>query len=99
MARSIEPYVQWVINNDLTLSPIDAEPQGSYSGHQWARQIWPTCPVCEVTINVQQLEVTTLYDASGPWIERRYMMGYWECPNECDPRPALWGVDWRTRKS
>jgi hypothetical protein len=80
---------RWIIDPaTLGLKPEDgSEHPGPFTAQDWAKQIWPDCPVCGCTINVARVDATSSWSDPAPV----FLMGRWECPNHCDPRPALRG--------
>lgn len=61
-------------------------PSRTLTGAEWRGQVWPPCPVCGSTIDVERIDVTSKGEAWAVGGVRRYIVGLWECPNECDPR-------------
>jgi hypothetical protein len=76
---------RWRINPEtLALEPEDEQVGHIFTAQDWQAQEWPPCPVCGTTINVAQVDVQTSQDPVPT-----YIMGRWQCPNNCDPRPVL----------
>ncbi|WP_119728351.1 hypothetical protein [Thermomonospora amylolytica] len=50
------------------------------TGEEWQRTVWPPCPKCGTTVEVDRVELTLMADQFP-----RYVPGRWQCPNECDP--------------
>ena len=42
----------------------------------------PPCPVCLTPIEIEHINVTSMFDPNPPTL----IEGRWECPNGCDPR-------------
>ncbi len=42
----------------------------------------PPCPVCLTPIEIDLIDVTSMFDLRPP----TFIEGRWECPNGCDPR-------------
>lgn len=72
----------WYIDPDSL--QLAGGPARILTGQEFREQIWPDCPVCGSSIEVDRVEVTSIQEP----IPRRYIVGRWECPNECDPRRA-----------
>ena len=76
---------RWMINPaTLDLEPTDGSHPGTFTGQDIRVQQWPPCPVCGVTIDVDFVDVHTTGDRFPVLV-----MGGWQCPNDCDPRPIL----------
>lgn len=77
----------WTIEpGTLDLKPETGDPRARMTEEEWADQVWPDCPVCETTIDVQAISAPDIGK-----VESFYVVGRWQCPNSCDPRPALQG--------
>lgn len=74
----------WYIDPDT--GHLTGGPKSVLTGAEWREQVWPSCPVCGATIRVDRVEVTRFPPPHGG--VREYIVGMWECPNECDPRRA-----------
>jgi hypothetical protein len=78
---------RWRLNSDGQVEPEDGSPVGSFNGQEWRAQEWPSCPVCGSTdAEPERIEVRHLGDQFPVFV-----IGAWECPNDCDPRPVLRG--------
>lgn len=77
---------EWRLNEHGQVEPADGAPVGAFTGQEWAAQEWPTCPVCGAPGEPQRLDVGGFGDRFP-----RFVVGVWECLNDCDPRPALRG--------
>lgn len=75
----------WRINpQTLGFDPEQGEHPGTFTAQEWREQQWPRCPVCDTTVDVAQVDVQTSGDHFPV-----YLMGRWQCPNNCDPRGVL----------
>lgn len=76
---------RWRINpRTFDLEPIEGSRPGTFNGQDIRAQEWPPCPVCGATIDVDFVDVRGYADQFPVFV-----MGAWECPNDCDPRPVL----------
>lgn len=76
---------RWRINPEtFDLDPVDGDHPGTFTGQDTRAQEWPPCPVCGATIDV---EFVSVQGQSDPFPV--FVMSWWECPNDCDPRLAL----------
>jgi hypothetical protein len=76
---------RWKINpKTYGLDPEDGGPTGTFNGQEWRAQIWPDCPVCGERIEVDRINVQGVGDRFPV-----FLMGMWQCPNDCDPRQVL----------
>lgn len=76
----------WVLDPDTW--QLAGGPAQTLTGHEWREQVWPSCPACGSEIRVERIDVTTKGEAWAAGGVRQYIVGLWECPNECDPRRA-----------
>lgn len=80
-----EPARRWVIDPEtLGLKPEDGSTFGSFTAQELRAQTWPDCPVCGERVDPNALDVRQAHDRFPV-----YLLGMWECPNDCDPRPVL----------
>jgi hypothetical protein len=77
---------RWRLNRDGQVEPEDGQPFGTFTAQEWRAQQWPTCPVCGAQGEPQQVDVSQIQDPFPV-----FLIGGWECPNRCDPRPVLRG--------
>ena len=75
MSGQTQPYI------DLKTLSLVMPFKRAVTGEEWRRMVWPPCPKCGETIDVDRAEVTEMGQ-----LVRHYIPGRWECPNECDPR-------------
>lgn len=75
MSDQTQPYI------DLRTLSLVMPGRNAFTGEQWREMVWPPCPKCGETIDVDRVDVTERQE-----LVRHYIPGRWECPNECDPR-------------
>ncbi|HEY9414744.1 MAG TPA: hypothetical protein VIQ30_08310 [Pseudonocardia sp.] len=76
---------EWRLTPDGVVEPEDGGPAGPFTAQEWREQQWPPCPVCGSTnAEPERVDVQGLQDRFP-----KFVVGAWECPNDCDPRPAL----------
>ncbi|WP_242890228.1 hypothetical protein [Actinomadura litoris] len=77
---------RWRLTSDGQIEPEDGQPVGTFTAQEWRAQQWPPCPVCGAQGEPEQVDIHGYADRFPVLIP-----GAWECPNDCDPRPALRG--------
>lgn len=76
---------RWRLTPDGQVEPEDGGPVGLFTAQEWRAQQWPPCPVCGSTnAEPQRVDASQITDRFP-----KFVVGAWECPNDCDPRPAL----------
>lgn len=69
---------RWTINPETF--GLDG-PTGPLSAQEFRAIERPPCPVCGTTIEVDRVNVQMATDRFPV-----FLIGRWQCPNECDPR-------------
>jgi hypothetical protein len=67
--------------------PVDGKHPGTFTGQEWRAQEWPICPVCGEQGEPDRVDVREMADQFPVFV-----MGAWQCVNDCDPREALRGA-------
>lgn len=69
----------WTLDPD-TLHLAEASGRTSFTAEEFARQVWPPCPVCGTPIVVDAIPAPS-------WTDRDTVIaGRWRCRRGCDPR-------------
>jgi hypothetical protein len=70
----------WRIDPDTftLIEPPRPRPQG-YTTREFDNQVWPPCPVCGATIEVQPIRMSSLGDS-----EQLFIPGHTKCPRGCN---------------
>lgn len=75
---------QWRINPDTCqLEVQNGKAPATFRGQDLRAQDWPPCPVCGTAVDVNAIDVRKFADRFAVFV-----LGSWECPNDCDPQPA-----------
>lgn len=73
---------QWALDpKTFQVVPEDGEPVGMLTAQEWRAQQWPTCPICGEVGEPDRQDAREFGDRFA-----KFMIGAWECPNDCDPR-------------
>ncbi|MFD0856804.1 hypothetical protein ACFQ07_31520 [Actinomadura adrarensis] len=76
---------RWRLDKHGQVEPVDGLPVGTFTGQEWRAQQWPACPVCgSADAEPERIDVSEHKDRFP-----QFLIGAWECPNDCDPRPIL----------
>jgi len=70
----------WRIDPDTftLIEPPRPRPQG-YTTREFDNQVWPPCPICGTTIEVQPIRMSSLGDS-----EQLFIPGHTKCPRGCN---------------
>lgn len=75
---------RWKLDRHGQVVPEDDGPVGTFTAQEWRAQQWPPCPVCGADAEPDRVDIRSHAERFPVFV-----MGAWECPNDCDPRPMV----------